>query len=339
MIQKKLSTQFGNNSSSGFAQDTSQDFSWKPVITISENAQKQAEYLCKKIVNDEWVGATIFSFKGDWQNETLEILVHDIYPLHHAHGMSFTADFNLDFSYVLNKGYDLTQVRYGLIHSHCNSSVFFSEPDMKELRENSSVYPFYLSLITNNRGDWTGKVCIQNEKEITEKGFQKLKTAMGDFIKKSYSRAYTIPVHTIFDCEIVTNSVILDDALFTDQVEAIIKQKRELDSKTKFYIGHAAYQDQGSLTLWNKSEEYSLEDVILEFFDGVDHDWTQLLTFGEYEPSEYSPELLVSYIKKNYKKFTYYSDKFIVNTAIETFKDFDTKFTKQLRKDYEKYTK
>jgi hypothetical protein len=75
-------------------------------------------YLCKNIPNDEWVGALIYQFVGDWENKTLEIEILDIYPLHKTHGMAFDSDFNFDYNYAIDKGYDIGDIRIGLIHSH-----------------------------------------------------------------------------------------------------------------------------------------------------------------------------------------------------------------------------
>lgn len=77
-----------------------------------------SNYICKKINKDEWVAALLYTFTGDWLDETLEINVLDIYPLVQAEGYSFDGSFDFDYNYAIEQGYDIENMRIGLCHSH-----------------------------------------------------------------------------------------------------------------------------------------------------------------------------------------------------------------------------
>ncbi len=288
---------------------------------------KQAKYLCSKISNHEWAGALVYSFTGNWQDETLEINLLEIYPLQHAHGMNFEGSYTFDYNYVIDKGYDVTQIRLGLIHSHSNMGVFFSEPDTQELKENSEVYPFYLSAITNNRNEWTAKICIYGEDEFVKTGTKKIKLVDGKFAEAPYSIAQVVKTYKILDCNCATTVDSFEDELFLEQVEKIIQNKVEPKVVT--------YED-----IWAKliSGKYTLFEAVEEFFEGEDYTWQELAVACPcYDSSEFSPELLLSYIRKMYRQFDKVPNAHIVTVGINLFKGFNTNFVKELRKDYEEY--
>ena len=52
-------------------------------------------------------------------------------------------------------------IKYGLIHSHQNFSVFFSGTDTGELQENGPKHNQYFSIITNNAGDFEARLTVK----------------------------------------------------------------------------------------------------------------------------------------------------------------------------------
>jgi len=291
-------------------------------VKISELAMKQSRYLCWKIPNNEWVGALIYEFKGNWENETLEINVLDIYPMYEANGMSFEGNFNFDFNYAIDKGYDIENIRLGLIHSHCQSSVFFSNPDMDELKTTSKIHPFYLSLITNNNNEWTGKICIHNKLEYSKKGISKYKDINGYVISSPFEEKVVEESYKIFDVKILQVKQDINDNYFLNRLDSIIEDKKNRDLK---------------INQLNKRQyaNYGLDEIIESFFTDDLVDFHFLISNEQYGVN-YKPELLISFVHKFNKNYNEYS---IINRVIKEMKSYNTSFTKELIKDYESYIK
>jgi len=79
-------------------------------------------------------------------------------------GYTATADLiiDLDKQGLLedSKGNDYSR---GLIHSHHNMGTSFSGTDFKELNKAADTLPYYLSVVVNNKMDFTAKVAIKSE--------------------------------------------------------------------------------------------------------------------------------------------------------------------------------
>lgn len=304
---------------------------------------KQSRYLCSKIPNNEWVGALIYEFTGNWEDETLSINVLDIFPMHEADGMHFNSDYNFDYNYAIDKGYDIEKIRLGLIHSHCQSSVFFSNPDMDELKGTSKIHPFYLSLITNNQNQWTGKVCVYSEKTFTNTGTYTTQDVWGKKVKKEFSEIKKEDAYNIFDVQIKIVVESIEDDLFTNRVEQIIKDKKERDAKKVHSYNYHYNQNPVGFTNYQKPnnkitlEKDDLDFAILSFFeDGEEVDYNFVFNFAEYG-MEYSPENFVRYIRKYYKVNSTNIE--LIRSAAKLISGFNSKFTKELVKDYKEYLK
>lgn len=311
---------------------------WKPIVEISEQAIHQAQYLCKKISSDEWVAAIMYTFTGSWENKDLEIEVVDIYPLHHAHGMAFAGKYDFDYNYAIDKGYELDEFRIGLLHSHCNAGVFFSGPDMEELKENAKHHPFYISLITNNKGEWCGKICIEKSSEITETGTATFRNTFGDVVTKKIHNKKTVNDYVIFDCDVWFSLPQVDD-VFSSRVSEIIEDKKKIDA-AKAVVKYNP----------NKSQHYSYDDIYNDafkpkvweqeigwFFSTVDMTLDQIANVGHYTSETYGPDVLLQFLENC--KFAI-SDKLakdIIAAVVDKFKGYNTSFSKDLIKEYNGY--
>ncbi len=295
---------------------------------------KQSRYLCSKIPNNEWVGAVIYEFTGNWVDETLEITVLDIFPMYEANGMSFDGEFNFDYNYAIDKGYDIEKFRIGLIHSHCQSGVFFSGPDMEELKSTSKIHPFYLSLITNNNNDWTGKVCVYSKKTYDNIGVYETKNIWGDKIKKEFKETKTEDAYNIFDVKVFIYAENIDDEAFKNRVDAIIKEKQERNTKVVNNYKYNYDYNHGYGYNYNQIKDDDLDFIILSFFEDTDVDYKFVFNFGEYS-IEYSPENLVRYVRSFAKEGLTTSH--IINKTIKLTSGFNTAFTKELVKDYKSF--
>jgi proteasome lid subunit RPN8/RPN11 len=288
-------------------------------VKISREAEINSSYVCRKISKEEWAGALIYEFSGSWETKDLVINVLDVYPIKHAHGFSFDSDFDFDYNYAIDRGYDIECIRLGLIHSHCGLPTFFSNPDMEELRENAKFHPFYLSLITNNAGEWTGKIAVHKEEEIVETGKIIYKDVNGNKIVKPVSTNYSKPSAIVFDCDIRTETVSVN-SLLEERVKLISKERNVVE--TSYY----------SFVTENE------KDYIQRFFtDGMYNDIASLIKNEDYHPSFFGPVMFQEIMNAHGKVSNYLLTQYI-KYAMSLFND-NSPFSKQLKKDYEQFLK
>lgn len=201
----------------------------------------------------------------------------------------------------------------------CNLPTFFSQPDTEELRENAKFHPFYLSLITNNAGDWTGKIAIHKEEEIVETGNIIYKDVNGNRIVKPVSTSYSKPNAIVFDCDIKTSPISVN-SLLEERVKLITKERNVVE--TNYY------------SFLTENEK----DYVKRFFlDGIYKDISSLTSNEAYYESFFGPAVFNEYINSYGKLNSYLLDKH-VKYAISLFND-NSQFSKQLKKDYDKYFK
>ena len=176
------------------------------IITINSDTQKKISYLCSKIPSQEWVASIFWKHQGVGLKGVKQVEVFDIYPQHKAHGMSFDADFNIGvIDYMMDKGYENCFI--GMIHSHCNTSVFFSGPDNQELDQNAKAHPIYLSVITNNKGEYTAKMAKYYNIQGSFTGTKVYKDVDGNTVIEEYNKPTDQSYTEHVKCNVVTAGV------------------------------------------------------------------------------------------------------------------------------------
>jgi len=150
----------------------------KPLLLISDNFYKQAEYLCKEINTVEWSGIGIYKITGsitslfdnkeEVSKEEFFIEALDIIPM--DKGSSIHTDYKFGpevQKYMKNlaeerkvKASEYYTLRLLHVHSHNSMNVFFSNTDNEELEDNVFNHNGYLSIITNNKKEYNAKFVV-----------------------------------------------------------------------------------------------------------------------------------------------------------------------------------
>jgi len=86
----------------------------------------------------------------------------------------------------------------GLVHSHHNMSTSFSGTDMEQVKLASQSNPYYLSVVVNNKLEFTAKVAVES-KEILN-GYSYFKTPNNKQVKKA--KTYTKNSYEVIDVEV-----------------------------------------------------------------------------------------------------------------------------------------
>ena len=141
----------------------------KGSFTITPLVEEQRKLLCKLSPNKEWQGLVIAEVEQhDINKEEFHYKILEIFPTYIANGMRFSAQWDATVSlYAAQRGYDLTKIFYGVVHSHCSIATNPSGTDDSDLKNRCKEYNFYLSLITNNQGSWSGRIGIFAESKVT----------------------------------------------------------------------------------------------------------------------------------------------------------------------------
>lgn len=200
---KKLKKETKNTSLQGMLMSS------KPLIKMSKEVYKKINYLCTNISKVEWSGTLFYTIKGSLVKGTAKIVLKDILPLDIGTG-TYT-EFKSDERFVqflMTKqeeiGDEVLEWQQGLIHSHNNMSVFFSGTDNEELLESCPNYNQYLSLICNNRMEFTAKVAQNLVFETTLKNasFKGLNTRGNKEIVYKEDVSIKESKIAVFDCDI-----------------------------------------------------------------------------------------------------------------------------------------
>jgi hypothetical protein len=128
----------------------------KHKLIIPAEVEGKIRYLCQEIYNVEWSGILFYTHTGSFEDnlvlECKDILLMDI-------GTQTYTEFSnspIVISYMVEN--DLLDCHIGLIHSHQSMPTFFSGTDTATLKEEGASMDNFLSLIVNNKGNYTAAI-------------------------------------------------------------------------------------------------------------------------------------------------------------------------------------
>ena len=138
-------------------------------MIIPKEVEEKIRCICRKVWRDEWSGVLFFTVEGAFKDNSLIIRCEDIYVM--DIGSSSYTEFNMspDIASYMASNPKLLDCQLGLIHSHNNMDTFFSGTDIRTLEEEGLDRNHFVSLIVNNRGDYTAAITRRLiNKRITE---------------------------------------------------------------------------------------------------------------------------------------------------------------------------
>ena len=191
-------------------------------IVLSEKVWDKMQYLCTHISKVEWSGCIFYDIKGSlFKPKTISINVLDLIPL--DKGSETFTTYNFD-ERVLNYmvAMDYLEYKIGHTHSHHNMNTFFSGTDLSELYDNSETIKPYLSIIINNRYEFSAKLAFRTTRTSVNKySYQDI-----NYNPCEATELLEEEVIMIYDCDVITPKKELTvDEFFLKQFEAINKPK------------------------------------------------------------------------------------------------------------------
>lgn len=126
-------------------------------LSLEEKVKKKIRQTCNEIWNEEWSGILFYTTEGSFKNGDLLIKVLDLYVMDIGSQSYTEFDMSAEVIHYMSEK-DLIGCYTGLIHSHNNMPTFFSNTDINTLRDEALVSNHFVSLIVNNKGEYSAAI-------------------------------------------------------------------------------------------------------------------------------------------------------------------------------------
>jgi len=227
-------------------------------VFLSEKAFNKMKFLCENINKIEWSGCIVYSIEGSLTHrESIHIEVHDLIPL--DKGSAAFTSYSFDervLNFIVENNY--LEYKIGHLHSHHTMNTFFSGTDLEEVNENSEFIKPYLSIIINNKYEFSCKLAFRL-KVLGSSVYEY--QDIDNNIKETYTNDKDEYV-AYYDCDVIIPKLSINDEEFMKQYENIIKPKPVaiVNKNYQNYKGYQGYQSTLDLDDWvNYNTSYGWE--------------------------------------------------------------------------------
>ena len=156
-------------------------------MIIPSYVEERIRIACASVPNLEWSGVLFFKYKGNFEDDNLQVICKDILLMDvgSAAYTEWAADADV-IAYMAEN--DLLDCQMGIVHSHNTMATFFSGTDTGTLLQEGQDRNNIVSLIVNNDGTYSAAVTrhVFTEAQVHEKGTYQL---FGDG-EQSYEEDY-----------------------------------------------------------------------------------------------------------------------------------------------------
>ena len=144
--------------------------SFKLIVTAPLEAK--IRYLCSMFPNKEYSGTLFYTYKGSLKKGDIVIYAKDFYlqDIGNATYTEFKNDATL-VTYMIEN--DLLDCCTGIMHSHNTMSTFFSGTDIGTLESEGADNNHFVSLIVNNKGEYSAMMTAKITEKIAGKKVSK----------------------------------------------------------------------------------------------------------------------------------------------------------------------
>ncbi len=319
-------------------------------LIINNKLETKNRNLCAISPRNEWSGFLFYTYdKNEGTINALDMLLMDVGE--HTHT---SIDVNEKVAiYKMQNG--LMHCHTGLIHSHNNFQAFFSPEDMGTIREEiSEEYPYFLSVVVNNAGNYVAKFAQKGKKveEITiiEKQYliEQDKEILVKEEEKKDNKVTSIAVITDLSIEkphIVADGIFVDFgnlANIKGSAEQLHTQGAYNTNLLKYYADiNSRKQDEKEkekekenlpkLPENNPTDSVTAETLILRMISGIS--WV-IYTNDKQVAHYMSPDIIAKTVNKlpktdyiNYCSFVLEIDLGLLNEVLAKVKDLVVKYT------------
>lgn len=216
----------------------------KGKLIITRDILNKIKYTCNKISAVEWSGVLFYTFEGDIvKPESFVCTIQDLFVMDKGTDAHTAFKYNEDIVDILETKPELEEnCIMGFMHSHNNMAVFFSGEDMNELKDNSSNYFQYLSVVVNNKTDIIAKASFIAEVVKTSEVITKFKNSKGE-LKQTAPKEETTSEYIMYTADLVIElpeEEVMEE-FFANRVNAVIAKANTKVVPTKSYTDYSDY--------------------------------------------------------------------------------------------------
>ena len=141
----------------------------KPLVIVPNKLLNQFRYLHNLFPNKEWSGNLFYTVEGSIKEpEKMKITLQDFLPMHL--GTAGSTNYKNDERYTDFIMAKEERIEYicGNLHTHHNMGCFLSQGDIQDLEDNAGAYNYFLSIVTNCKEEFAGKISMEIMTETKE---------------------------------------------------------------------------------------------------------------------------------------------------------------------------
>lgn len=276
----------------------------KATLIVSGKLKAQIKHICDahKI---EWCGILLYKIDKGNTLDPEDIVIKVDYIFITGFGThSFTEGQYNDALLKMMDIADLDDYSYGMVHSHGEMNTFFSGTDVAQMDDNYSMFnPFYLSLVVNNKGSYSARICweevnIIGAHQSTKKVMvnNKFEEIVVNTAAKSKKVLYTMDLNVLDEILIDNITVKSDTAIYMyngsiiyDAVKKIPKWFKERfkeirdkhTSKAQTEIGRTFAPTQYELPFHKSTTEFEIIGKFQIKTDDINRFINHVLTKGQ----------------------------------------------------------
>jgi proteasome lid subunit RPN8/RPN11 len=271
------------------------------TLVIPEELENKIRFACREVWSREWSGILFYTYEGTFEGGDLKILCKDMYIM--DIGSATTTEFGNSpdvVAYMCEK--ELLGCQMGLIHSHNLMATFFSGEDVNTLKQEGTDSNNFVSLIVNNRGDYSAAVTrrVKSTRVIKKKtiGFfgEPDKTEIDEYVDDTktieYFKLRVVVENRYKSSEIesrlveLRNKVVVDLPNKTEVFGQYYGQKIQKDKETD-------YQEDPSVNTLSVDKD-AIKEMVLQIVTGS----ILMTTKSKIDPSRWSGAMTALYTER-----------------------------------------
>lgn len=213
------------------------------VLKINQKVEKIIRHICKEIWDTEWSGVLFYNIKGTFSDDNITVECVDILPMDIGEKTYTEFAVSPDIISYMTENPKLLDCKTGLIHSHNSISTFFSGTDLSTLEEEGKLRNYFVSLIVNNKGDYTAAITQKLDAKISYSYLDTDSVVKEDFEDDTDTVVYYYPLEV---------NVEFPKDIF-DKINVRLESIRE--KKRKVMVNSTPYYPR-----WDDDDYYSTTD-------------------------------------------------------------------------------
>jgi hypothetical protein len=203
-------------------------------LIVTKELKKIIDSLHSSIGDKEWSGILFYKLtKGNLNLlQDLVFTAEFFYPMNIGEGASTSYDLNSDPSLGEDvvKAFDIyegaLECSTGYMHTHHSIGAFFSGTDFDEIKQNSKLYNYYISLVVDFRETYKAKIAIPTKTEVVTKSW--FKNMLGAIV--NIDRKKEEEILLIGELDVIIDNVVETPSWITDRVKALKEKKAKVNT-------------------------------------------------------------------------------------------------------------